>query len=173
MKQKWSMNNFGNNHFGPLIDPYVNLAALPECMCGAPFLSSNGVLKRVGRVETVANVSIRHYSSPQGAHSNVWHSNTLKQGASERNHKRSSPRPILSILDRDNWESAMGIGTKFQRFSPKNSISALGWPRLEQQPPLGQSNLKANQAKHHQLMLGSSTLHPKEGYKSLLVPPTQ
>ena len=37
--------------------------------------------------------------------------------------------PLMSFLARrDNWDVAMGMGTKFQRFSDKNSISTPGLP---------------------------------------------
>ena len=39
--------------------------------------------------------------------------------------------PLMCFLGRrDNWDIAMGIGTKFQRFSHKNSTSALGQPSI-------------------------------------------
>ena len=50
--------------------------------------------------------------------------------------------PLMCFLARrDNGDIAVGIGTKCQRLSHKNSISTQGGPRLEQRTRLGQFTL--------------------------------
>ena len=52
--------------------------------------------------------------------------------------------PLMCFLaGRDNWDIAVRIGTKVQRFSIKTQYQPQGGPRLEQRPRLEQFTLPA------------------------------